>query len=448
MQIVAAAHALSGAGGSESYLVTVSDHLQRLGHDVWLHTSELGRSTDAATRLGVRVASLERELPPAPDVLLVQDAIVACELAARYPATPQVFVAHSDIFDAQLPPQCRDVVAAVVVLYDRVERRVRALSEPIAQIARLTQPIDVERFKPTQPLRTPPRVAMALGNYVHGQRLALLRRACDRAGVELRHIGAHGEGERPADLVLNDADIVFGKARVILEAMACGRAAYVFDHNGGDGWVTPDTYERLAADNFGGQSLAATIDEDTIVADLARYDAGMSVVNRDLVVANHSATKHAAALAALLGRVARAPRSAQVDAPLRELARLVRLYHRADMQAFVLRAEVEALASRTERAEQRAAELGALAARTERAEQRAAELQTLADRTERAEQRVAQLEAVLDRNGPLAHAAVGLEQRLRTLAGTRCGRPLAGLVRAARRRRQRRLSRRDSTTGD
>ena len=270
---------------------------------------------------------------------------------------PQAFVAHSDTFDVQLPPQLPGLVAAVIVLYDRVESRIRALAEPIEDVVRLTQPIDVERFKPTQPLHERPQVAMALGNYVHGERLELLRRACARAGIELRHVGQFGEGERPADQVLGDADIVFGKARVILEAMACGRAAYVFDHNGGDGWVTAATYPELAPDNFGGQSASATIDEDRIVADLALYDRGMGVVNRDLVVANHAAGKHAAAVAEVLERVARTPRAAPVDAPLRELSRMIRLYHRADSQAFALRAECERLGARTMHAEQRAGEL-------------------------------------------------------------------------------------------
>ena len=39
-----------------------------------------------------------------------------------------------------------------------------------------------------------------------------------------------------------DADIVVGYGRSVLEAMAMGRAAYVWDHAGGDGWVTPETY--------------------------------------------------------------------------------------------------------------------------------------------------------------------------------------------------------------
>ena len=249
------------------------------------------------------------------------------------------------------------LVAAVVVLYDRVERRIRALAEPVGEIVRLTQPIDVERFMPAQPLRARPLVAMTLGNYVHGQRLALLQRACDRAGLELRHVGAHGDGQRPANLVLSDADIVFGKARVILEAMACGRAAYVFDHHGGDGWVTGANYAQLSADNFGGQSLPDALDEDRIVADLAAYDPGMGIVNRDLVVAHHAATNHAAALAEVLARVAVQPRPAAGDVPLREIGRLLRLYHRADVQAFAARVETEAFAERARGWERRAQEL-------------------------------------------------------------------------------------------
>ncbi|MGI9099148.1 MAG: hypothetical protein ACR2H2_11795, partial [Solirubrobacteraceae bacterium] len=176
--------------------------------------------------------------------------------------------------------------------------------------------------------------------------------------------------ERPADQVLGEADIVFGKARVILEAMACGRAAYVFDHNGADGWVTAATYDALAPDNFGGQSLREVIDEERLVADLGRYDRGMGLVNRDLVVANHAASGHAAAVVEVLGRVAGTPRGAPDGAPLRELARLVRMYHRADAQAFALRAECESLAARTQAAEQRADDFAERAQRTDDLEER------------------------------------------------------------------------------
>jgi hypothetical protein len=399
MRIVLSTSSLAAIGGSETYVVTVADHLQRLGHDVWLHALEHGSGSQLAERLGVRLAY---RLPDEPDVLIVQDGVVACRLALSYPRTPQVFVAHSDLFDLQLPPQLPELTAVVVALYDRVERRIRALALDL-DVVRLTQPVDVERFKPMSPLRERPRVALAFGNYVHGDRLALLRRACRRAGLELRHVGRHATtpparsthrdpgdsvgsatvrrlafrlagrlgGERLALLcrtceraglelrrlgldvgdpphypayLLNEADIVFGKARVIHEAMACGRAAYVFDHNGAEGWVTPTRYATLVADNFGGQSSPSAIDEDRLVADLGRYDPGMGTANRDLAVAHHGATKHAAALVEVLRRAV--PRTSPCPGPLEELARTIRLLHRAEARAFASAAEIGRLASR------------------------------------------------------------------------------------------------------
>src|SRR5262249_10174349 len=148
------------------------------------------------------------------DVLVVQDGGVAYDLAARYATTPQVFVAHSHVFDSQLPPQLPGVVAAVVVLYDRVEERIRAMA-PSYEIVRLSQPVDPERFRPVRPLPERPRVALTVSSYVEHERLAMLTRACAGVGVELHHVVAHSDrGVVPAERVLDDADIVFGKARV------------------------------------------------------------------------------------------------------------------------------------------------------------------------------------------------------------------------------------------
>jgi hypothetical protein len=344
MELVLSTSSLKGLGGSESYLVTIGDHLQRLGHEVWLHAYDHGAASDEAEQLGLRICRDERDLPEQPDALVVQDGAVACELAVRYPTAPLVFVAHSDLFDLQLPPQLPELVAVVVTLYDRVERRIRALALPY-EIVRLTQPIDVDRFKPIRPLRREPKVALAVSNYLHGERIALLASVCNELGIEFRQLGQLAPGGQQPPLVsFNEADLVFGKARVIYEAMACGRAAYVFDHNGGDGWVTAANFQVLSADNFGGQSEAAPIDRDRLMADLAAYDPLMGTVNRDLVVANNSATKHVARLAEILERVA--PRREPVSAPLKELARLVRLNHRAEARAFLLHAEMERLGAR------------------------------------------------------------------------------------------------------
>jgi hypothetical protein len=344
VRLVLATNALDDLGGSESYLVTVADQLQRLGHDVHLYAAEIGQAAEQAAALGLRVVGSLDALPGAVDAMIVQDGAVAADLAGSHPLVPHVFVAHSDIFDLQLPLNLPGLTAAVVTLYDRVDRRIRALAGGF-EVVRLTQPIDVTRFAPIRPLRDRPRVALALGNYVRGARADVLEEACELAGIELRRRGGPAKaGPSPTpELDYNEADIVFGKARVIVEAMACGRAAYVYDHNGAEGWVTPERYAALARDNFGGQSDPIVPDAARVAADLAEYRPALGVAGRDLAVAHHAASAHAAALVELLQRVQ--PRPAPVEGPWVELARLVRMAHRADKRQFVLHAETERLAA-------------------------------------------------------------------------------------------------------
>ncbi|MGI8803888.1 MAG: hypothetical protein ACR2KV_17285, partial [Solirubrobacteraceae bacterium] len=109
--------------------------------------------------------------------------------------------------------------------------------------------------------------------------------------------------------------------------------------------MTAASYERLVADNFGGQSDPAPLDEDRLVADLAAYDRGMGLVDRDLAVTHHAASKHAAALVEVLRRATRSPAPAAV-APHDELARAFRLIHKAEDCGFGLLAETRRLGQR------------------------------------------------------------------------------------------------------
>src|SRR5919108_148728 len=122
MRLVLANQLLCGPGGSETYLLTVADQLQRMGHDVTLYALELGDTAELAAERGLRVTADAAELPAEAEGVLVQDGVTAYTLASRYPGAARVFVAHSNWFDLQRPPQLPDVCQAVVVLNDRVGR--------------------------------------------------------------------------------------------------------------------------------------------------------------------------------------------------------------------------------------------------------------------------------------------------------------------------------------
>jgi hypothetical protein len=343
VRLLLATHQL-GRGGSESYLVAVAAELQRLGHAVTVQAVVSGPATERLRALGVTVEI--GEAPPAqrPDAALTQDAGRVFALARAHPGLPQVFVAHSELFDAQLPPQEPGLLAAVVVMNDRVERRVRALASA-PPIARLRQPIDTERFAARETIRPRPARALALSNYIRGERLALLRAAWAPAGVEVL---AAGEEATPTDLpelLLGDVDVVVGKGRALLEGMSCGRAAYLFDSAGCDGWVTHASYAALEADAFAGQATGRAGTPAVLAGDLDAYEPGMGAANRDLVTAHHGVRRHAQQLVELLSE-ATADGAATAPGRLDDLDRMARAQWRLEDRAAGLARENDRLHAR------------------------------------------------------------------------------------------------------
>jgi hypothetical protein len=339
-----------GLGGSESYLLTVAEQLDRLGHEVALYAPEPANGVEAATERGLTVLA-EAELPPERDAVLVQDAGVSLELADRYPGAPQLFVAHSESFDLQAPPQLPGVVAAIVALNDRVAARMRSFATEV-EVVRLRQPIDTERFTSKTPLPSSAKRALLLSNTPVRDRLAMLEEACAAAGLELTRVGGPGGQTRDPRGALNQADIVIGYGRSILEAMACGRAAYVYDLNGGEGWVTGGSYAAIEADGFAGRSGDSALDVAALADDLKRYSATMGPVNHDLVIGHHRANVHAQELVALLRRLG-APQGPPREG-LQEMARLVRMEWRARAEVHALGREIANLRERLEAADREA----------------------------------------------------------------------------------------------
>jgi hypothetical protein len=114
----------------------------------------------------------------------------------------------------------------------------------------------------------------------------------------------------------------------VLEAMAAGKAAYVYDSDGGDGWVRPESYAMLEADGFAGIATDAVIDLARLRRDLADFDPAMGEANRDLARHHHGAGSHAIELVELIERSA--PSSPPDPEVLAEVARLWRVQRRAE----------------------------------------------------------------------------------------------------------------------
>jgi hypothetical protein len=360
--------------GPRSYLVTVAEHLERLGHEVRVFSA-----VPLPSPPELRVVGVERDLPLAPDVIYSQDAEAALLLADLYPLTSQLFAAHGDRDEVWLPPQLAGVVARVVVFDDRTAERAKAAALP-QELVRLRRPVDLERRAPRAALPEQPRRARLALHGISDYRRGLVQRALADARIET--------GQEEAELAI-------GRGPAIVEALADGLAAYVYGDEGGDGWVTAERYGLLEADGFSGRAEPGATTFERLRADLDAYDPAMGPVNRELAAA-HDARTHARQLVEAFSTVV--PRRDPVTAPLRELARLVR---------------VEAATAR--RAETAAARATAAQARADRLEQELAEARA---RTKELETRTADLERSLqDAETRLEAAEAQRGRRMRALLG-------------------------------
>jgi hypothetical protein len=321
MRVLISHEMYEGFGGTETYMLTVAQELQWLGHDTVIHAQRIGPIAEFARGQGIRVTDTAAQLPRSIDLLLAQDAASAFELSARFPDAVCVFVAHSRGYPGQFPPQIAEVCQAVVVLNDRVRRFMELLpfSPPIV---RLRQPIDLGRFGALGLYPERPRRAAVIGNYLRGAQAALLEQACNKVGMEVSWIGAHAGATSRPEHAIADVDVVIGLGRCVLEAMACRRAAYVYGVAGGDGWVTPSSYAELEADGFSGQVTRVPLDLDALAATLRDWDVAMGHDNRALAAAHHGALGHATALIELARDLGSPDREPLTHA--QELARLVR----------------------------------------------------------------------------------------------------------------------------
>jgi Glycosyltransferase Family 4 len=336
MDIVVAAMALNRPGGVESYVLTIAPHLERLGHEVTLYAPDTGPVADLARERGLRVSAGEHQLPAECDAVLSNDAPSAYDMADRYPRAARGLVVHSGDLDVHLPPRHEAVVSFAVALNGVVERRLAACADA-PPVTRLRQPIDIAHLYPATPPRERPRHVLLLGNRLEGPARETLADICERGGLTWRQVGLTGVSDLDPFAAILDADIVVGQGRSALDAMACGRATWIYGPAAGDGWVGTTTYDLLEDDGFRGRATSVVVEAESFAEALAEYSPRMGRVNRRLATLNHSPYDHAVAVAGLLMReAARQP----PPAPLREMARLVRTQFDAQTRVAAIAGEL------------------------------------------------------------------------------------------------------------
>lgn len=291
-------------GGSQTWVYTVAQALAQAGHVPLVWSDGLGILA-AQTAPFARCSTRLDDLAPW-DVVWGSH-----QLTARVPGhTPRCQIVHATVNqDQEAPVPGLDGYFAVS---DEVADMLTAGG--LACDGVIPQPIDTTRFRATQPVGAwPPRV-LAFGNYQRW--VPLIEEACRRIGAPLAVLGGPTDdnGRRwDVETALNDADLVIGQTRCVLEAMACERNAVIcsgWDPDLGyglDGFVTPEAYRTFQRTNCTGNVRRLRPTVEGLMDEIRRYAPGLGPSLRVVVETHHTPLTAIAPLLAWTRRVTGRP---------------------------------------------------------------------------------------------------------------------------------------------
>ena len=272
MRVLTTNCSLRGRSGTEIVTIDLALGLRSRGHEVAVFAPLLGRSAEILRDQGIIVADRPEDPPWKPDVVHGHHNHVLAAALAYFPDVPALFVCHSSIywFDGPLLlPRVRRFCAVDEACRARLIAEVGCEREAIEL---LPNAVDLDLFSPRPPLPARPRRALLLAkNTAH---IAAVRAAAQEARLELDEIGSpFGREVDDLHVRLRNYDIVFATARMALEALAVGCAVVVVDGRGLAGLATSSLVDEWRRNNFGLRLLTREPTTETIMTEIARYDA-------------------------------------------------------------------------------------------------------------------------------------------------------------------------------
>ncbi|WP_447746493.1 glycosyltransferase [Pseudomonas nicosulfuronedens] len=276
LRILITNNTLAGRAGSELYVRDLALALMRRGHLPVAYSSQLGDVADELRRATIPVIDDLNALNSPPDIIHGQHHLDAVTAMLHFPQVPALYICHGWLPWEEVPPVLPSVGRYLAVDDLCLERLLTTPGISPERCEVLYNFVDLQRFKQRPPLPERPCSALIFSNYAAGQpNLEAIRKACHRAGIEKIDVIGAGMGNaaiEPSQL-LGNYDLVFAKARAAIEAMASGCAVIVADQVGLAGMVDSANLAELRRLNFGVRSMQRLpLDEDTLLAQIARYD--------------------------------------------------------------------------------------------------------------------------------------------------------------------------------
>lgn len=274
-RVLIATISVQSASGTDLYTRDLALGLLRRGWLPIVYASMMGSIGEELRRATIPVVDDLAAIATPPDLIHGHQLLETAAALMRFQNVPALFVCHGALAWNAIPPATPRVGAYVAVDRNCRDRMVFEYGIPAERIRILTNAVDLQRLPRRAPLPPRPQRALVFSNTAaENTWVPPIRAACEQRGIALDLAGAASRrGTADAEDVLPRYDLVFGKARCALEALATGNAVITCDHAGLGGLITSRSLDEMRALNFGMRTLQRAITAEAVGAEIDRYDA-------------------------------------------------------------------------------------------------------------------------------------------------------------------------------
>lgn len=260
--------------GSESWCYSVISELLRRGHKVDVYAPMLGKMYNELKKLGVMLSKEGNY-----DLILDNH-------SPEYDSFNGIIIhtCHGIIDDLDKPmPNAFNVAVS------------NKIGEHYNVSTIIPNGIDTNRFYCKNPIHNDIKKILSLCKSDTANEV--LKRICLDAGVEFESM--YGKEVFNVEDKINEADLVVGVGRSLLDAMACGRPVVSFDDRFyfktrmlGYGYITPDKYKYYEQDSFTANSVGKTLNKLELAKEIfEKYNYKDGEINRQYIL-NNLSIKH------------------------------------------------------------------------------------------------------------------------------------------------------------
>lgn len=276
MKILMTNHRLSGAGGSEWFVVEMAGALKARGHQVAVFTTVGGEMADRLAAMGIPVLGQPRDCGFVPEIIHGQHHLETVAALSAWPRVPGIFFIHGATPWEEHPPAHPRIRRYLATSPRFAWWVARECGVPETMVETVRNFFDPSRFPRSRAHHLTTRRALVFHNTMEpeGEAVATLAKACALAGYSLDRAGAaFGKMLDDPGQVLPEYDVVFAGGRSAIEAMACGCGVIPVTARQSAERIRPENYEEMVERNFTAEINAPPMDAEEIATQLRAFRA-------------------------------------------------------------------------------------------------------------------------------------------------------------------------------